>query len=160
MGYDTVNLPHMSTVNLPSSFSRGLRDTYRMEKRDRMIADLQRRMKEKGFNPRSLSMKATGKPDTVRNLLRGASKSWRQDNYEAVMRVLGEENFYLADDGLMKQAAAAIRQVAEAENRKLTLEQAMLMTVELYNHVIKYRKSGNDIVPNQAIAALIIKQAG
>lgn len=45
-------------------------------------------MEEMGYNPYSLSMKATGKPDTIRNLLEGKSKNLRADNYEAIIQVL------------------------------------------------------------------------
>lgn len=92
MLYDTVNIPHVSTVNLPASNYLEVRDNYRMESREEKIAYIRRRMKELDLNPRSLSVKATGKEDTVRNLFRGVSKNWRQDNYEAIMSVIGYPN--------------------------------------------------------------------
>lgn len=63
-----------------------------MESREEKIAYIKRRMQELGLKPRTLSMKATGKPDTVRNLTRGLSRNWRQDNYEAIMSVIGHPN--------------------------------------------------------------------
>lgn len=46
-------------------------------------------MKEKNWNPREWSMLATGKPDTVRNILRGGSKAPRIDTLYQLASVAG-----------------------------------------------------------------------
>lgn len=156
--YDTVFLPHLSTANLPSSFLVPIRNNYGVQERDKKIAFIKKRMKELGYNPRSLSMAATGKPDTIRNLFRGASKHWRQDNYEAIMRVLGGGERPVFDDELMGKCVSAIGKALHAREKTINLAHAMTYTVMLYKYIIEYRAKGDNIEPSEAIAALILNQ--
>lgn len=128
-------------------------------KNDKELHFIKQRMKELGLNQRSLAIKAGCKPDVVRNRLSGKSTHWRQDTHEAIMRVLGEPNFYTADEELMQKAAAAVQKAAESENINLPLQRAMTITLDLYNHVLRYRKKGEDIQPNEALASLMIKRS-
>lgn len=81
----------MSTVNLPPIHFSYLRNNRGMDDRRQEIEKIKARMKELGFSSRGLSMRATGKPDTIRNLLSGKAQHWRGDTYRAVMKVLWPE---------------------------------------------------------------------
>lgn len=82
----------MSMVNLPSSIFLGLRENTRMKNTDKerevFVQAIKSRMKELGYNQRSLAVAAGLHVDAVRNLLRGKSKNWRSDTYNAIMQVL------------------------------------------------------------------------
>lgn len=62
-----------------------------MDEREKEIAEIKIRMKELGYNQRSLSMKLFGKPDRLRNLFEGKSKNLRADTHKAIMKELWPE---------------------------------------------------------------------
>lgn len=134
-----------------------------MNDRDKKIAFIKKRMKELGYNQRSLSMNATGKPDTVRNLFRGRSNNWRQDNYQAIMKILDPasseaESAANVDEATMRECAIDIQAEMQSQNAMLSPEQIILAATKLYNLVMEYRRKGKPIVSNEALASLIIKQ--
>lgn len=67
-------------------------------------------------------------------------------------------NMYGADDDLMQKSVDAIQEAAKSIGARLTLSQAMTYTVELYNHVLQYRRKGINTAPDEAMAALVLKQ--
>ena len=83
--HDTVNLPHLSTVNIPYGDIPRLRYKSRMETREELVAYLEQRMKELDLNQRSLALSSGCKQDTVRNFMRGVTKNLRSDNYNKIM---------------------------------------------------------------------------
>lgn len=70
--------------------------------------------------------------------------------------ILTGQTHYIGDEALMEQAAQSVLSAAKAKGVKLPLAQAMAFTVELYNHVIKYRKQGENILPSEGVAAFIL----
>lgn len=70
--------------------------------------------------------------------------------------VLTGESPLIGDDELMAQSAKAILKEAKSRGVKLPLEQAMSFTIDLYNHIIKYRKRGENIVPSESLANFIL----
>jgi hypothetical protein len=91
MLYDTGNIPHLSTGNLPSSHYRLNRNTSRMDEREKEIQRIETRMRECGYTPRGLSMKLFGKPDRLRNFFGGKSQNPRSDTYKAIIAELWPE---------------------------------------------------------------------
>lgn len=88
MLYSTGNIPHMSMGNFLTSHNRINCDNPLMDERDKFKDKIEGRMKELGYNPRSLSMKLFKKPDRVRNFLDGKSQNMRGDTYKAIMAEL------------------------------------------------------------------------
>lgn len=71
---------------------------------------------------------------------------------------LSRGNLYKVDEPLMKEAAHAIEVSAQAMRTHLSLAQMMTCTVHLYNHVMEYRSQGKEAEPNEAMAALVLRQ--
>lgn len=104
---------------------------------------------------------------TLRNFLAGESDSLGANTLEmlamaagiSIAELLGQEVHYKADDELMMKSAESILKAAKAKNAKLTRAQEMAYTVMLYNHAIEYKRQGQEVSPNEAMAALILKES-
>lgn len=123
---------------------------------------------------RGMSQEALGKAiggrtkDTISKWERGERKL-KMEEAKKLSSVLGvtlgqiggeiEETSYQADEDLMQLAAESIQKAALAQKRRLSLAEAMTYTVMLYNHIIPFRKQNKNIIPDEAIASLIIKNA-
>lgn len=132
-----------------------------MEKRDPELDKIEKRMRELGLNQRSLAIQAGCKPDVVRNRLSGKAKTWREDTHKKIMMVLWPDQVYPdanIDDDLMRRCAEVIMHVASEQKKLLPLPNAMAYTVMLYKHILEYRRKGSIVEPNEAIAALILKE--
>lgn len=118
------------------------------------------------MSQQSLGNSIGKKKDTISKWERGERKLKLEEAIK-VSHVLGitigdiageiEGNLYEADEELMKLSAEAIQGAATSSGKKISLPEAMAYTVQLYNHVIDYRKKGENIFPNEAMAALILK---
>lgn len=113
MSYNTGYFPHMSTGNLPSLQQIVFAHYPGMDTRESEITRIKDRMRELGYNPRSLSMKLFNKPDRLRNLFDGKSQNLRGDTYKAIMRELWPDKYSIpADIAEIKHALSyAIKEV-------------------------------------------------
>jgi ribosome-binding protein aMBF1 (putative translation factor) len=66
---------------------------------------------------------------------------------------------YRADEELMQRCAEAIMAAAKNKGLRLDLAATIAYTTLLYNHVMEYRRKGQDTSPNEPMAALILKTA-
>lgn len=99
-----------------------------MDKHEKDMAKVKARMKELGYNQRSLSMKATGKPDTVRNWFKGKAKNWRSDNYNAIMTILWPDKQGINDPMPQKPTG-----FSETETGMMSAIQAMIIILSNYD---------------------------
>lgn len=89
-GNDTVNIPLMSTVKLPSSIPQEMRDNYRMAEREELVSYIQQSLKTLDISMEALDKLAGCKKDTIRNFLTGKSKNWRADNKDKIINALNK----------------------------------------------------------------------
>lgn len=122
----------------------------------------------RGMSQEKLGNLVGKKKDTISKWERGDRKL-KVEEARKLANILGcslnelagyiEDHLYEADDNLMKECAEAILSAANSQFKKISLAEAMTYTVMLYNHVINYKKQGTDVVPNEAMAALLLKSA-
>lgn len=124
--------------------------------------------KERGLTVDGWCKQAGIAEGTLRNFLNSESDTLLASTLEllaaalhiSVGQLLREAPIlYSLEDDLMLRSSQAIQLAIMESKKNISLDQAMVFTVQLYNHVLKYRKSGNNIEPNEAIASLIIKQS-
>src|SRR5690242_19261374 len=91
-----VSLPPPSRDIYRSTADAAARDDYRMASHPpitkfqnaALVARVRQVLKETGLTPRRWSMEATGKPDTVRNILRGGSQAPRIDTMRKLASIV------------------------------------------------------------------------
>lgn len=102
---------------LPLPRDVSVRDNYRMKNQplkspsaaDTLLERIEMVLKEKGWTPRFWSMEATGKPDTVRNILREKSTSPRSDTLAALAKTAGKPvQWLLGEDVELRDASASL----------------------------------------------------
>lgn len=127
---------------------------------------IKRFMTEHDLNVGEWSKRAGLTEGALRNFLNGINDSMGANNLQlladaegvTVGKILGEDNSSSIDDDLMLRSLQSIEKAALIERKKLNTAQMMAFSVSLYKHIIKYRKDGEKIEPNQALAALVLKQ--
>lgn len=153
----------LSIYNLESIPSRRYAYNPGMEKLPNKI----RHFREiRGLSQERLGKSVGKKKDTISKWERGERKL-KMEEAKKLASVLGislgelagyiEDGFYEADENLMQLCAEAIQLASQSQNKKLALPQAMALAVMLYNHVIEYKRQGNEVSPNEAMAALLLK---
>lgn len=121
----------------------------------------------RGLSQESLGKKLGRQKDTISKWERGERKL-KLEEAERLSHILGisiadlageidNNKIYEADEPLMQRAASAIEAAAISQKQSLSLAEAMTYTVMLYNHVMAYRKNNEEVLPNEAMAALILK---
>lgn len=104
--------------------------------------------------------------DTISKWERGERKL-KLEEARKIAIVLGVSMNQIADDidsgtsideELMRKAAEAIQEAARVLRINLDMAHAMVYTVRLYNHVMKYRRRGEETEPTVSNAELILQQ--
>jgi len=117
------------------------------------VRNLRALMEQRGFNPRSLSLKAGLNPTAVRDMLEGRTKFPRYDTARALAAALGttpvalmgdkavtaeiaQKGAEFADDlDLLTEIIARLQEVIEEHNRQLPPRDFAAMTATLYRRM-------------------------
>ncbi|MDX2028960.1 MAG: helix-turn-helix transcriptional regulator [Alphaproteobacteria bacterium] len=117
------------------------------------VRNLRALMDEKGYNPRSLSLKAGLSPTAVRDMLEGRSRFPRYDTAKALADALDTTPAFLMGDEkmahemnaagqglvedmeLLTEIIARLREVTEELNRKLSPRDFAAMTTTIYKRI-------------------------
>lgn len=149
--------------NLPAIQDAVIAHYCEMPDRKSEIARIKKRMDERNFNERSLSMKLFNTPDRVRDFFRGKSQNPRSDTYIAIINELFPEekkdNFFSPlDEELMGQCADFIEIVCKSHGLNLSYQEFSSYVTKLYNHIVDFNRKGKPAVPNEENAFFILKK--
>lgn len=124
---------------------------------------------DRGWSREKLAEIAETSQDNVRKIEereRGLSQKWMQ-KFSTALRCNQEDLLKshnvasrISDDineELMIKSAEAITKAVKSNKMNLPILDAVSYTVQLYKHVLEYRRRGEEIDPTESIASLILR---
>lgn len=157
--------PYMSRAIPPNDFSRAFRDNLLVQKLTKqyilkVIADgISRYGGNISEYEKAVGLKKQGVKDIRRVKRCPPADIWQKIAVEAGIEKTEGQKTPAIDENLMESAFRWIDITAKKEGKILVVEEEVLLSTKLYNHIIKYRNQGIDIKPDEERAALIINAA-